>query len=297
MAWRNLIFVLLGAIALLAFLLTRPSPQTPLPPALLEPPVGASLESPQVRLVGNAQPNSLVEVWIDGLRAALVASDDTGRWSTEVNLSGPGDHRVQLKAVDADRNPLAESEEFSLSVEGQPLSSTGTTITAPADGSTLGSSIGVFSGTGPAGRVVAVLVGEKVVGRVVVRQDGTWTFAYDFRIPGEYNVRARALDPQQNILSEGNIVRISVPEASSQHKSCPCTLRLSTNAAGATLTLRRENGEVVSSQAASYAAFTNLPEATYRYTVEAPGFQSYEGTAKTPDNRAISVWLEASPRP
>lgn len=297
MSRRSLLALLGAVVLLLAFVLTRPRPQPTPVPTLLEPPVASVLDSPRVTLVGSAQPNSLVEIWIDGLKISLIASDETGRWSTEVDLSGPGDHLLQLKAVDADRNPLAESEEFSLSVRGPPLSSSGTTITAPADGSMLDSGIGVFSGTGPAGATVTVLVEEQVVGRVPVRSNGHWTFAYDFRRAGEYNVRARATDPQQNTLSESNIVRVRVPEVSPGRAGCPCTLRLSTNAPEATITLRRESGEVVSSQPSPYAAFTNLPAASYRYSVEAPGFQSYEGRARTPDNRAISVWLEALPKP
>ncbi|RIH88662.1 hypothetical protein Mrose_00695 [Calidithermus roseus] len=296
--WRRSVFVLLGGVVLLLiFVLTRPKPQPTVVPALLEPSAGTLLDSSSLTLVGSAQPNSLVEVWIDGLKVSLIASDEAGRWRAEVNLSGPGDHLLQLKAVDADRNLLAESEEFSLSVKGPPLSSTGTAITAPPDGSTLGSGIGVFSGTGPVGRTVAVLVEERVVGRVPVRPNGRWTFAYDFRQSGEYNVRARAIDLQQNILSESNIVRVRVPEASIGRTGCPCTLRLSTNAPEATFALRRESGEVVSSRSSSYVAFTNLPTATYRYTVEAPGFKSHEGTARTPDNRALSVWLEPLPKP
>ncbi|WP_018466730.1 carboxypeptidase-like regulatory domain-containing protein [Calidithermus timidus] len=293
---RRSVFVLLGGVGLLlVFVLTRPQPQPAVVPALFEPSAGSLLDSPSVTLVGSAQPNSLVEIWIDGLKASLIASDDAGRWSSEVNLGGPGDHLLQLKAVDADRKVLAEGEELSLGVRGAPLSSTGTTITAPADGSTLDSGIGVFSGSGPVGMTVAVLVEERVVGRVPVRANGRWTFAYDFRQAGEYNVRARAIDLQQNILSESSIVRVTVPEASAERAGCPCTLRLSTNAPEATFTLRRESGEVVSSRSSPYAAFTNLPAGSYRYTVEAPGFQSYEGTAKIPDNRVLSVWLEASP--
>lgn len=294
---RRSTLVLLAGGLLLLLVLTRPKPQPVAVPALLEPPVGTLLDSARVTLVGSAQPNGLVEVWIDGFRASLIAGDDAGRWSAEVELGGPGDHLLQLKAVDADRKVLAESEELSLSVRGPPLSSTGTAITAPPDGSTLEGGIGVFSGTGPVGSTVAVLVEERVVGRVPVRADGRWTFAYDFRRAGEYDVWARATDPRQNTLSESNIVRVMVPELNLERAGCPCTLRLSTNAAEATFTLRRESGEVVASRSSSYAAFANLPAASYRFTVEAPGFQPYEGTARTPENRAISVWLEASPRP
>jgi hypothetical protein len=297
MSRRSALVLLAGGLLLLIFVLTRPKPQPAVVPALLEPPVGTLLDSSGVTLVGSAQPNSLVEVWIDGLKASLIASDDAGRWSAEVELGGPGDHLLQLKAVDADRKVLAESEELSLSVRGPPLSSTGTTITAPPDGSTLEGGIGVFSGTGPVGSTVAVLVEERVVGRVPVRTNGRWTFAYDFRRAGEYNVWARATDPQQNTLSESNIVRVTVPELSLERAGCPCTLRLSTNAAEATFTLRKESGEVLSSRSSSYVSFTNLPAASYRYTVEAPGFQPYEGTARTPENRAISVWLEPAPKP
>jgi hypothetical protein len=292
MAPRKLIFVLLGAVALLAFLLTRPGPRPPLPPALLEPPTGSLLDSPSLTLVGSAQPNSLVEVWIDGLKASLIASDDEGRWSAEVDLSGPGDHLIQLKAVDADRKVLAESEEFSLNVRGPPLSSTGTAITAPADGSRLDGGTGVFSGSGPVDSTIVILVEEKPVGWAPVRSTGRWTFAYDFRQAGEYNVRARAIDPRQNVLSESNIVRVRVPEAAGERVECPCTLRLSTNAPEATFTLRRESGELLSSRSFPYAAFTNLPAGSYRYTVEAPGFKGYEGTVKIPESRTLSVWLE-----
>jgi hypothetical protein len=168
-------------------------------------------------------------------------------------------------------------------------------VVQPAPGTVLTSASVDLAGRGPSEGTVEVLLAsaggaETSLGAVPISESGSWQFSADLPGPGDFELRTRTLRPNRQVLATGSPVKVTVPQGITVSQACPCRLRISTQAPGATITL--DERPLTGPQ----ALFTDLKAGGYRYSVSAPGYKTFSKQASTPQNRNISVWLERQPR-
>ncbi len=78
-----------------------------------------SLTAGEVELTGTGEPNSQVEIVVDGQVVGKAEVDGDGKWSFKTRLPAAGDYKVGVQAVDADGKMLAESEIVLLKVSAE----------------------------------------------------------------------------------------------------------------------------------------------------------------------------------
>ena len=192
---------------------SEPTPITLAP--TLDLPDGA-LQVGKVTLSGTGTPGSKVRVIVDGQEAGTVEVGPDGRWSLPVLLEQPGEHRVELEAVDDSGAVLAAADPASLDVAPAlaPL-----VMRAPDLGTVFSSADDPaaarlnLSGTGEPGAMVQVWAGDQLLGTTRVGGDGAWTFDQDVALSaGQHNVVVRMLDADGNVLGALDPLRVEVAE-------------------------------------------------------------------------------------
>ena len=164
------------------------------------------LEAGTISLTGTGTPGSTVDIVIDGEVVGTTVVDDNGNWSFDLGWPEGGDYELSVRTLDADGNVAAEAAPISLALadlSGLSMPS----INLPE----FNFPAGLFSltGTGRAGDQIEVVVDGEVVGSTTVGEDGTWSF--DLDLPeGEYDVAARALDANGQVISSSDSSLISV---------------------------------------------------------------------------------------
>jgi hypothetical protein len=263
-------------------------------PANYRPPTLMPLDSVRVGepvvLNGEGTPNTRVDILNNNVKIGETTVTGDGKWSlSAVFPSDQGGTIANLMPVgiNTDGSNLGSGGQVAVQVLAARNSNPDApAVTSPAAGTVLSSNVIDLSGTGPKDGIVEVVANGNALGAVPIGSDGTWRFSADLPSVGDYQIRARTLKANRQVLAEGNAFKVTVPASVTITSACPCRLRISTPAAGATITL------VGASQTGPQALFSDLKAGEYVYTVSAPKHKSYTGKATTPKNRSLSVWLE-----
>ena len=150
-------------------------------------------------VAGTGEVGSTVTVRVDGVAVGTAVVADGGAWSltlTDALLDGP--HVVTASQRDAGGSTSAQSSPVSFTVDtGQPAAPV---ITAPADGSSVGTATPTVTGTGEAGATVRVSVDDQLVGTALVDGNGRWVLALtDALDEGPHEVFATQADAAGNV--------------------------------------------------------------------------------------------------
>jgi large repetitive protein len=140
-------------------------------PAVVLPAGGFSAGS--FTLSGMGEPNSEVDVLVDGNVAGTASVDASGSWSFDLDLPA-GEYDIAIRALDANGIVVA-SGEYQINVAAAGLAAP--TITQPEDGATLQAGELMLSGTAEPGSEVELLDNGVVIGTAVVGDDGNWQFS------------------------------------------------------------------------------------------------------------------------
>lgn len=144
-------------------------------PTLKSPSGTDRLPAGEVMFSGTGAPGTEVEIVVDGKAVGTAKISTDGTWTLAAQIDGAGTRAVQVRALDASGQSVAESAPVSLSFEAATVAPK---ITSPAMNANLSGGEVPLTGTGTPGNEIEILDGGKVVGKVKVGADGTWRFSF-----------------------------------------------------------------------------------------------------------------------
>jgi hypothetical protein len=274
---------LLGLGAIFAGLLGNSSVATPTidlnPPAV----VGTSLTSP-VNLVGQGTPNAKYNLFVNGENKGTVTVGNDAAINQRLELPS-GEVKVQLKSL---TTPMVESNILNLNVAAPSVAVTPVIIEPKIQANGfLPNAPFTLRGTGKPGEELEIFDGTKSLGRAMVAPDGSWSFGVDAPTPGDHDYRVIGIS------GSSSLVTLNISEKGKSGPACPCKLRFSfTNpkTLDAKVTLLQDTKNL-GYKAGVDANWLNMSSGDYAYTVERPGYDTFNGKANLPKNRSISVYL------
>jgi len=151
-------------------------------PALTSPGAGAELSPGELALSGTGQPGSEVQIVVDGQPVGTATVGDDGKWTFSTELGEPGDHEIEVQALDDSGEVAAASGAIPVAVaapqveEEAPVAPIAPTLDAPADGAEFSGGDLTLSGSGQPGTTLEILDGGAVIGTVEVDAAGGWEF-------------------------------------------------------------------------------------------------------------------------
>ncbi|KVT15001.1 hypothetical protein WT24_07095 [Burkholderia sp. MSMB1078WGS] len=161
---------------------------------------------------GTGEPESTVEVIIDGEPVGTTVVNEDGTWTFEPDTPlADGEHQIEVVAQDDAGNRSEPSDPVVVIVDTAPpvapvaptidhiTDNAGDTLVPIASGGTTSDATPVLDGKGEPGATIEVIVDGEPVGTTVVDEDGTWTFEPDTPLAdGEHQIEVVAQDDAGN---------------------------------------------------------------------------------------------------
>ncbi len=162
--------------------------------AITGPANGSTTNDTTPTIHGNAEANSTVQVFVDGVLVGTVTAAADGTWTLDAPTAlAEGPHTVRAVAKDTAGNTATDSGSFVVDT------STRVAITSPATGSTVGTAHPTIRGTAEPGDMVVVSVDGTMVGTVTAGPDGSWSIATTTALTaGSHTATAHATDALGN---------------------------------------------------------------------------------------------------
>jgi len=158
-------------------------------PVITSPTEGSLLSNARPTITGTAQPNSTIQITIDGGVPVDVEVDSEGNWSfTPTADLGEGNHTVE--ASDGENT---SSVTFTVDTVPPTVS-----ILTPVDGSTLPNPPTQVTGTAEPGATIVVILDGVQVGTTTADENGNWSVPISTAGPGSHTVEVRATDAAGN---------------------------------------------------------------------------------------------------
>ena len=191
-----------------------------LPPSLTLP--EAEPAPGPLTLTGSGEPETQVEILLNGEAVGTTQVAADGRWSIALPTVEPGDYTVSLRGIDAEGRVYATTateQTIRLEPEPAPLTEDGPepamviaapTITNPAPDAILPDNTLDLTGTGTPGATIEVLVRNETIGTTQVDQRGGWTFETDLPETGTYLVSVQALDAAGQVVAHADPIPLTV---------------------------------------------------------------------------------------
>ncbi|HWJ65644.1 MAG TPA: Ig-like domain-containing protein [Nocardioides sp.] len=221
-------------------------------PTIAAPADGSVTSNPQPLVTGTAEPNTTVDVILDGATYTVAVGAD-GVW--EVTPLAPlpdGTYTVSVTATDDAGNtsaPTTSTFEVDTTAPDAPL------ITGPADGSTIGTDLPTITGTAEPGSTVTVVVDGTPYETTADPVTGAWSVTVTVPLDdGPVDVTATATDDAGNTGPAAASSFVVDTTAAAPVITSPATGTVTNDATipltgtgepGATVTVRDENGDVV----------------------------------------------------
>ncbi|MBR7743715.1 hypothetical protein KC207_10480 [Phycicoccus sp. BSK3Z-2] len=189
----------------------------PLAPIVTDPADGSSTNDTTPTYVGTAEPDSSVEVFVDGASIGTTSADGAGDWSIDQPADlAEGEHTVFATATDAAGNVSPDSDTNTFTVDT--VAPEAPVVTAPADGSTTADATPTYVGTAEADSTVEVFVDGASIGTTTADGAGDWSIDQPADLAeGEHTVFATATDAAGNVSPDSDTNTFTVdtvaPEA------------------------------------------------------------------------------------
>ena len=170
----------------------------PAAPVITAPADGSSTTDATPTYVGTAEPNTAVEVFVDGSSIGTTTADGAGDWTLDQPTDlADGDHEVSATATDAAGNVSPESATTTFAVDA--TAPAAPVITIPADGTTTADATPTYVGTAEPNTTVEVFVDTAVIGTTTADGAGDWSLDQPTDLGDEpHTVVATATDAAGN---------------------------------------------------------------------------------------------------
>ncbi|HAF0044602.1 TPA_asm: Ig-like domain repeat protein [Salmonella enterica subsp. enterica serovar Infantis] len=151
-------------------------------------------------IVGTAEENAKVDIYVDNKLVASVDVDKDGNWSYEFkdNELSEGENSIKVVAVDKAGNKNETTDSiitYTIAPEKPTIELDDSSDSGIKNDSITNSTLPTFIGVAEPGSTVSIYLGLKHLGEVIVAKDGTWSYTLTTPLKdGEYNITATATD-------------------------------------------------------------------------------------------------------
>ncbi|EKC2243138.1 non-fimbrial adhesin SiiE [Salmonella enterica] len=151
-------------------------------------------------IVGTAEENAKVDIYVDNKLVASVDVDKDGNWSYEFkdNELSEGENSIKVVAVDKAGNKNETTDSIitdTIAPEKPTIELDDSSDSGIKNDNITNSTLPTFSGVAEPGSTVSIYLGLKHLGEVIVAKDGTWSYTLTTPLKdGEYNITATATD-------------------------------------------------------------------------------------------------------
>ncbi|MFP5767538.1 Ig-like domain-containing protein [Salmonella sp. 741265088_HSA] len=151
-------------------------------------------------IVGTAEENAKVDIYVDNKLVASVDVDKDGNWSYEFkdNELSEGENSIKVVAEDKAGNKNETTDSIitdTIAPEKPTIELDDSSDSGIKNDSITNSTLPTFIGVAEPGSTVSIYLGLKHLGEVIVAKDGTWSYTLTTPLKdGEYNITATATD-------------------------------------------------------------------------------------------------------
>ncbi|EBY0988214.1 Ig-like domain repeat protein [Salmonella enterica subsp. enterica serovar Bovismorbificans] len=151
-------------------------------------------------IVGTAEENAKVDIYVDNKLVASVDVDKNGNWSYEFkdNELSEGENSIKVVAVDKAGNKNETTDSIitdTIPPEKPTIELDDSSDSGIKNDNITNSTLPTFIGVAEPGSTVSIYLGLKHLGEVIVAKDGTWSYTLTTPLKdGEYNITATATD-------------------------------------------------------------------------------------------------------
>ncbi|EJP1899130.1 non-fimbrial adhesin SiiE [Salmonella enterica] len=151
-------------------------------------------------IVGTAEENAKVDIYVDNKLVASVDVDKDGNWSYEFkdNELSEGENSIKVVAVDKAGNKNETTDNIitdTIAPEKPTIELDDSSDSGIKNDNITNSTLPTFIGVAEPGSTVSIYLGLKHLGEVIVAKDGTWSYTLTTPLKdGEYNITATATD-------------------------------------------------------------------------------------------------------
>ncbi|EBT9910047.1 Ig-like domain repeat protein [Salmonella enterica] len=151
-------------------------------------------------IVGTAEENAKVDIYVDNKLVASVDVDKDGNWSYEFkdNELSEGENSIKVVAVDKVGNKNETTDSIitdTIAPEKPTIELDDSSDSGIKNDNITNSTLPTFIGVAEPGSTVSIYLGLKHLGEVIVAKDGTWSYTLTTPLKdGEYNITATATD-------------------------------------------------------------------------------------------------------
>ncbi|MIS19471.1 Ig-like domain repeat protein [Salmonella enterica subsp. enterica] len=151
-------------------------------------------------IVGTAEENAKVDIYVDNKLVASVDVDKDGNWSYEFkdNELSEGENSIKVVAVDKAGNKNETTDSIitdTIAPEKPTIELDDSSDSGIKNDNITNSTLPTFIGVAEPGSTVSIYLGLKHLGEVIVSKDGTWSYTLTTPLKdGEYNITATATD-------------------------------------------------------------------------------------------------------
>ncbi|EIK7637719.1 non-fimbrial adhesin SiiE [Salmonella enterica] len=151
-------------------------------------------------IVGTAEENAKVDIYVDNKLVASVDVDKDGNWSYEFkdNELAEGENSIKVVAVDKAGNKNETTDSIitdTIAPEKPTIELDDSSDSGIKNDNITNSTLPTFIGVAEPGSTVSIYLGLKHLGEVIVAKDGTWSYTLTTPLKdGEYNITATATD-------------------------------------------------------------------------------------------------------
>ncbi|EEC0240241.1 Ig-like domain repeat protein [Salmonella enterica subsp. enterica] len=151
-------------------------------------------------IVGTAEENAKVDIYVDNKLVASVDVDKDGNWSYEFkdNELSEGENSIKVVAVDKAGNKNETTDSIitdTIPPEKPTIELDDSSDSGIKNDNITNSTLPTFIGVAEPGSTVSIYLGLKHLGEVIVAKDGKWSYTLTTPLKdGEYNITATATD-------------------------------------------------------------------------------------------------------
>ncbi|EDH0347076.1 Ig-like domain repeat protein [Salmonella enterica] len=151
-------------------------------------------------IVGTAEENAKVDIYVDNKLVASVDVDKDGNWSYEFkdNELSEGENSIKVVAVDKAGNKNETTDSIitdTIAPEKPTIELDDSSDSGIKNDNITNSTLPTFIGVAEPGSTISIYLGLKHLGEVIVAKDGTWSYTLTTPLKdGEYNITATATD-------------------------------------------------------------------------------------------------------
>ncbi|EGK3415017.1 Ig-like domain repeat protein [Salmonella enterica subsp. enterica serovar Typhimurium] len=162
-------------------------------------------------IVGTAEENAKVDIYVDNKLVASVDVDKDGNWSYEFkdNELSEGENSIKVVAVDKAGNKNETTDSIitdTIAPEKPTIELDDSSDSGIKNDNITNSTLPTFIGVAEPGSTVSIYLGLKHLGEVIVAKDGTWSYTLTTPLKdGEYNITATATDIAEHTSATANL--------------------------------------------------------------------------------------------